>query len=100
MFRATTPTHVFELPFEANLVKTIQITYQQEGKTILQKTEADCTITENAIRAVLTQEETLKFDAGKWVYIQLRIVTAGGQVMASQIEKRLPKACLDEEVLG
>ena len=47
----------------------------------------------------LTQEETLLFAPTAWVQIQLRVVTKEGKVMASKIEKKWPKECLDEEVL-
>ena len=99
MYRATTPTHIFTLPFEINLLKTIQITYKQFDKIILQKTGEDCTLTNNAIKLELTQEETLLFAPTAWVQIQLRVVTTEGKVMASKIEKKWPKECLDEEVL-
>ena len=42
MRRGTTPTHQFELPFETDLPKDIEITYQQSGKIILQKRKEDC----------------------------------------------------------
>lgn len=99
MYRATTPTHIFTLPFETSLLKTVQITYQQFGKNILQKTEVDCTMTKNAIKLELTQEETLLFAPTAEVHIQLRVMTNDGKVMASKIEKKQAKACLDEEVL-
>ena len=99
MFRATTPTHIFTLPFETNQLQKIRITYQQCGKTVLQKTEVDCTLTGNEIKVKLTQEETLLFAPDVRVHIQLRVQTTAGQVMASDIEKVLPRACLDEEVL-
>ena len=100
MFRATTPTHIFALPFDTSLLQEIRITYQQNERTVLQKTEADCTLTENEIKVTLSQEETLLFTSGKRVSIQLRVLTTAGQVMASEIEKVSVKACLDEEVLA
>lgn len=100
MFRATTPTHIFALPFETNQLKEVRITYQQSGKTVLQKKENDCTLTGNEIKVELTQEETLLFTPDVRVHIQLRVLTTSGQVMASDVEKVLPKACLDEEVLS
>lgn len=100
MFRATTPTHTFALPFNTGQLQEIRITYQQNGETVLQKTEADCTLTENEIKVVLTQQETLLFAPDQRVHIQLRVLTTTGQVMASEIEKVSVKACLDEEVLS
>lgn len=100
MFRATTPQHIFTLPFDTGQLQKIRITYQQNGETVLQKTEADCTLSGNEIKVVLTQEETLLFSADNRVSIQLRVLTTNGQVMASEIEKKSVKACLDEEVLS
>ena len=105
MFRATTPTHIFTLPFNTGQIKEIRITYQQGGATVLQKTEADCTLTGNEIKVMLTQEETLLFAAtnretDNRISIQLRVLTTTGQVLASEIEKVFAYACLDEEVLS
>ena len=99
MFRATTPTHIFTLPFDTSLLQAVQITYQQFGRNILQKGKEDCTLTKNAIKLELTQEETLLFASTAEVLIQLRVVTNDGKVMASKIERKWAKECLDEEVL-
>ena len=100
MFRATTPTHTFALPFDTGQIKEVRITYQQNGETVLQKTETDCTMTGSEIKVTLTQEETLLFAADNRVHIQLRVLTTDGKVMASDIDKVSVKACLDEEVLA
>ena len=99
MYRATTPTHIFTLPFDTSLLKRVQITYRQFGRNILQKNLEDCTLTKNAIKLELTQEETLLFAPTAEVLIQLRVVTNDGKVMASKIESKWAKECLDEEVL-
>ena len=103
MFRATTPTHIFTLPFDTDQIKEVRITYQQNGETVLEKTETDCTMVGEDIKVTLTQQETLLFDAGSRdnrVSIQLRVLTKTGQVMASKIVKVFAKACLNEEVLS
>lgn len=99
MFRATTPTHIFALQFDTSLLQEIRITYQQNGNTVLQKTEADCTLTGSEIKVMLTQEETLLFAPDERVSIQLRVLTTTGRVMASEIKKVFARACLDEEVM-
>ena len=100
MFRATTPTHIFALPFDTSLLQEIRITYQQSGQTVLQKTEAECTLTGNEIKVTLTQQETLLFSPVERVSIQLRVLTTTGRVMASEIKKVFARAGLDEEVMG
>ena len=100
MYRATTPTHIFTLPFDTDQLKKIQITYRQFGETILQKNETQCVLTRKSIQVELTQEETLQFQTTAEVFIQLRVMTTDGKVMASEILQKWPKECLDEEVLG
>lgn len=100
MQRATTPTHKFTLPFDTSLLKEIRITYQQNGKNVLKKEEADCEMSGNEIRVTLTQEETLKFEASKIALIQLRVLLVDGTVSASQIMSDLVTDCLDCEVLS
>lgn len=59
MYRGTTPTHTFTLPFEANQLSEAYITYAQNNQTAIEKTLSDCTIDGNKLRVTLTQAETL-----------------------------------------
>lgn len=61
MYRGTTPTHIFTLPFNVEQLKKVEITYEQLGQIILQKTETDCTLEGKIIRLELTQEESRLF---------------------------------------
>lgn len=99
MYRGTTPTHIFTLPFDAELVKTAQVSYAQFGKVVLQKNMEDCALQEKQIRVELTQEETQMFRSTGWVYIQLKILTTDGKLLASGIEKIHPLDCLSEGAL-
>ncbi len=99
MFRGTTPTHEFILPFEAALLNEIRVTYKQNDAVVLEKTEADCTKDGSSVKVELTQEETLLFDSGFNVDIQLRVSTTDGKALASQIEKVRVCEVLNEEVL-
>ena len=100
MYRATTPTHIFTLPFDTDQLEKIRITYAQFGETIFQKNETQCTLIGKTIKVELTQEETLRFQSTAEVSIQLRVMTTDGKVMASEILQKQPKECLDEEVLA
>ena len=100
MFRATTPTHIFALPFDTSTLQEVRVTYVQNKEIILTKTEADCTLDGAEIKIRLTQEETLLFEGERRVEIQLRILTKDGQVMASDIMKVWANSCLDEEILS
>lgn len=104
MYRATTPTHTFKLPIEADTCSIIRVTYKQ-GQNKLKKeknsgeTSDGMTIDGRNVTVVLTQEETLQFEEGKTVTIQLRALTNAGAAFQSQ-KWRLPvEGALDEEVL-
>ena len=99
MIRATTPTHTFTLPFGSDKVKTAIITYEQHGETILEKKKGDISAKDNMLMVTLTQEETLLFDAKRSVTIQLRVLTTGGAVLASQSFTVPCGRVLNEEVL-
>lgn len=99
MIRGTTPTHVFTLPFNVDLIKEVKIIYSQGGKKVLTKCKADCTLNDNDITLTLTQEETLKFSCLNDVEIQLKILTHADKVIVSQIEAVDVERCLDSEVL-
>lgn len=99
MIRGTTPKHIFRLPFAATAVKKCEIIYQQNGATVLTKTETDCDMAEDEIAVKLTQAETFAFGADEWVDIQLRILTFDGEVLASKPIRISVTRCLSEEVL-
>ena len=84
MIRGTTPTFTFNLPFEASALKSAYITIKSHNIEI-EKAISDCTIGEKSISTTLTQEETLKLTAGKRVKIQLRVLTEGGNALATEI---------------
>lgn len=85
MIRGTTPTHTYNLPFDTALIDKIKITYAQNGVVVLTKEKADCKIDGNAVTVKLSQEDTLKFDASR-VQIQIRVLTTGGDAIASDIK--------------
>lgn len=99
MIRGTTPIHTFTLPFEVNLLKEVRISYAQSGIVVLEKTKADCTLEGSIITVKLTQEETLKFDSGKNIEMQLKVLTTGGEVLSTRIRSVDVGRCLNEEVL-
>jgi hypothetical protein len=100
MRRGTTPTHQFELPFETDLLKDIEITYQQSGKIILQKHKEDCDCIGSCVSVTLTQEETFLFRNELPVEIQTRVLTDEHGVLASDIYRVSCERCLSDEVLG
>ena len=102
MKRATTPTHDFIIPFEVSLLEKVKLTYAQlsvsKSKVIIfQKEIKDLELFDNTIRYTLSQEETLMFQGGKEVEIELK-VKANGKVMIDTFTTDCER-CLCEEVL-
>ena len=99
MTRGSTPTHFFTLPFDVEMVKTVEITYKQNEELKLQKTNTDCALEGNTVSVKLTQEDTFKFDEKPLVKIQIRVLTLDGDVIPSEIMYATVKECLSDEVL-
>ena len=73
VIRGTTPTHDFDLPYPAELINDIRITYSQGGHSVFTKTKSSCKIEGQVATISLTQSETLLFTPRKTVDIQIRI---------------------------
>lgn len=100
MIRGTTPTHVFTLPFDTVMVKTIKITYRQNCIVKLTKRNDDCIFDGNTVTIKLTQDDTLAFMGGTCVEIGIRVLTLNGEAFASNIMRVRCSECLgDDEVL-
>lgn len=99
MIKGTTPTHIFELPFDSSDVSKVKIVYTQNNKEILVKRNEDITFNGTSISTKLSQEETFLFDHTKTVYIQVRVLTKDDVALASTIMPVSVEKCLDDEVL-
>lgn len=99
MRRGTTPTHTFTLPFDTGLIKSVRVVYAQGGKVVLTKNTDDCTLDGNTISYKLTQEESLCFRNNQQVEIQVRVLTASGESLASDVMSVFVGRCLDDEVI-
>lgn len=95
----TTPRHTFTFPFETDLIQELKITYAQKNKTVLEKRLDDCEIEAKSVSCTLTQEETFNFENGVNVEVQARVLTMGGDALASDIRIITAERCLDSEVL-
>ena len=95
----TTPTHKFAIPFNTNMIRECQIVYQQNGREVLTKYLRDCKLEGNAVSVTLSQEETFLFDGSAKVDIQIRVVTANDDALASDIIRIRCDRCLSDEVL-
>lgn len=101
MKRATTPTHTFTLPFNYDgVVDKLLLSYAQSGNIVLEKTEKQVKVkNEKEIVVRLTQEETNLFSEDAPVKIQMRILTIGGDAMASDPFLIQIEEVLNDEVL-
>ena len=99
MIRGSTVTHVFNIPFEANKIKELKITYSQNDSIVLFRKRNNCTVDDYKITVTLLQEDTFKFDSSRSVNIQLRILTNEGIALSSKVFTVSIGKCLDNEVL-
>jgi len=83
MRRGSTPTNTFTVDIDLRDA-TVFVSYEQDGKVVLEKTGEDLTVGEGSIVLTMTQEETLAFHPGK-VFIQIRYVFPTGAADASNI---------------
>ena len=99
MIQGTTPTHVFTVPIDTEIIDKLSITYAQNGVVILKKDKEDCTIEANTITVKLTQEETLKFSENASVQIQMKVLLVDGNVLVGSIHREKVNEVLDKVVL-
>lgn len=82
MYRASTPTHYFRLPYEPEEIEEIWLNYEQNGQKILKKTMADLTYADDIWSIRLTQEETNLF-SDAWAMAQIRVLLKNGDSFPS-----------------
>ena len=102
MIQGTTPTLHFNLPFQASLIKSAEITLQYTDSyknVMIVKTLNDCELGENSIATRLTQEETLQLPAPATAKVQLRILTNDDVALATEPLKVSVKKLLKKDVI-
>ena len=102
MIQGTTPTLHFNLPFQASLIKSAEITlrYTDSYKNVLiVKTLEECELGETSISTRLTQEETLNLPAPATAEVQLRILTIDDVALATELLKVKVKKLLKKDVI-
>lgn len=97
MRRGTTPTHIFTLPFDTATLSKVRIIYSQGNSPVVTRDNAD--LHGNTATVKLTQAETLKFDSVQTVSVQVRVLTVGGDALASDIMRTTADRLLENEVL-
>lgn len=94
-----TMTHVFEVPIDLTAAEVCFVTYQQMGKTVVEKTKEDCMITPEDITVEFSQEDTLAFAENVGVRIQIRARFADGSAVKSEVVKTTADELLKEGVI-
>ena len=97
--RGTTPTHIFTLPFDTDLLQSVMVTYAHNGEPILVKQTQDCAMGGNMVMLKLTQQETLLFGNNWLVDIQLRLLLKSGDALRSKVYHRVTGVLLGDEVM-
>ena len=110
--RATTPTHIFTLPLAIDTIRRCRVTYSQCGVNVLTRDvgiEVDDSSgmidlskagdNETMLTVKLSQTDTVKFADGRDVEIQVRVFTASGDALASEIICVSVNKILDDEVI-
>lgn len=98
MRRGTTQTLTFNLS-EPIDIEALYITFNQNDKTVLEKTLDNVSVEGGQIVLPLEQEDTLALSASKTVLIQLRIRDTDGNAYASKILKLYVNEILKDGVI-
>lgn len=103
MFRGTTPTLTFNLPFNASELEIYYITIGQLSglsvESVIEKDQDDCESSGKQITLKLTQADTLKLHADYPVCIQIRAKKPNGDALASKWIKTTADAIIKEGVI-
>ncbi len=85
IYRGSTPTIGYRLPFAADQLAEASIAVAQNGKLVLEKTMAECVLDGDIIAADLSQQDTLKLNDQYPADIQMRVRTLAGESLITEI---------------
>ena len=99
MYRGTTPTITFTLPFDCGNITMLNLCFAQRGEIILEKDLYACEISGNTLQVELTEEDTLRFEANNaMVEMQLRIgcgeTRLASDIMRMSVKQIIKEGCL------
>ncbi len=97
--RGTAPEHTITLPCDSSRIKSLIITYAQNGIEVFHKTKEDCEFNGNTGHVTLTQEDTLSLKPKLKVQAQMRALTTDGVPLVSPIEADDVGDVLNDEVM-
>ena len=97
--RGATITNEFTVPVDLTTAKVLYITYQQSGKTVLEKELEDCTITSDKVTVEFSQEDSLVFRENKPIKIQIRAKLLDDSALVSCVIETTASELLKEGVI-
>lgn len=97
--RGSNIPHRLEVEIDLRNAVMLEITYQQNGKTVLKKHIDDCTISENEVIVEITQQESMRFREKIPTRIQLRPKFPDGTTFPSYPITVDTGELLDEELI-
>ena len=87
--KGCTATNTFTVPFSADEVDVLFITYQQNNKTVIEKTIDNVTFStedeQNILSVFLSQEDTINLQSNARIKIQIRARLKNSSVVKSNI---------------
>lgn len=101
MYRGTTPTLNFTLPFDTSNITALSVAFAQDEVVVLEKTYHDCVMSGKEVSVALTEEDTLLLDQDKReVEIQLRVGCGtsrlASKIIKTSVDRILKDGCLNE----
>lgn len=94
----TITTTISGFPFSVSEIKDLKIFFKNNAKVLLEKTFADCTISEESVIFTLTQEESLSLCTGK-IARTVVVITKGGSRLESCPSYIICDSTVKKEVL-
>ena len=99
IMQGSTPLNRFEFPYPATLAEKVIVTYEQNGETVIEKTDGDVSIDGGYIVVRLSQEETLNLSNEYDVVMQVKVKFTDGNVVPSNLIYASVGEVLNREVL-
>lgn len=99
MRKGTSPVFEFTLPFDTELVAKAKVTFKYDDYSKVTKYANKDDFNGNTISVKLTQDETFMFKCNSYIKVQLRVLTTGGDPLATEPYTVFVEECLDDEVL-
>ena len=97
--KGCTSVESFKFPFDASDVKSIFITFKENGETIIEKTLDDCTFGEGVVSVKISQEDSLKFSDNAIVQVQIRVKLTNDETTKSNIMETYTDNILKDGVI-